>query len=527
MAIKTRIVHKRAEAVETTGEGTVSPQTRSKFQSLSSLDPGKAKQQKKLIKKKSNPLRALNYAFVLVVLLLVSVNGYFIYQYDTKGYSPTQTIGGLARDSLQVVDRVWEPEVKQTDNYTAVLLMGIDSRVLEFDGEEFRGRDRDIDTIMQVVYNHETGDTFLFSIPRDTGVTITEECADQSSIYFRSINHAYKLAEDGDCPGGGAGIMQKYVSSITGFDNHYYAIISYQAFRDIVDAVGDEKDGEKGLYIDVPRNTQEYYPRESGRGFEAVYFPKGYQFINSDRLLKYARSRKASSDFDRARRQQQVVEAMQAKILSEETLHDPVKLFNLYRSFTDNAMFSELSLDDFRAGVSIMGEIQQGEVYKFVLDDTFGGKNALLTRPSYSNGLHNRPGYYLSPRAYDDEDCVRAGDEYCKVKEYISSIYNNPEVHAEQASIFSYVNVPGSSIQVREYLAGENRSTLPITRSRYAQPASATGEVVQIYDFSEGSKPQSKQLLEQAFQTTVQPKSEAPFSSPLNGEDFAIVVKTN
>ncbi|MFW5702936.1 MAG: LCP family protein [Candidatus Dojkabacteria bacterium] len=522
MAIKTRIVHKRTEAIETAGATEDRPALAEHFKKSSKT---KSKAQSRKIN--LSPLKLLNSIFVVTLLTLFGINSYFVYQFEYHGYSPTQSLGGIARTSLSVVDQVWEPEIRQTENYTAGLVMGIDSRMLEFDGEKFAGRDRDIDTIMQVVFNHDTGDTFLFSIPRDTGVTITEECADQKSIYFRSINHAYKLAEDGECQGGGPAIMKKYVTSITGFENHYYAIISYQAFRDIVDAVGDEKDGKRGVYIDVPRNIQEYYPIENGNGFEAVYFPEGRQFIDSSKLLKYARSRKASNDFDRARRQQQVVEAVQAKIMSQETFHDPIKMYNLYKTFTDNALFSALSLDDFRAGISLIQQLDDGEVHKFVLDDTFGGKDSLLSKPTFSNGLHNRPGYYLSPVHYNDPECKSLDDEYCKVKEHIGNIFANPEVYSEQASVFAYVNISGSSIETTSFLSGERKLNLPLTRSRFAMPARADLGEIQIYDFSNGTKPKTAQMLENAFGVEVYNGQSAPFNSPLNKEDFAIIVKTN
>lgn len=477
-------------------------------------------------------MRVVNFVFVILFLGIFIGNFFFIYQFNVNGYSPTQAFRGVAKNSLQVIDTVWKPTLKNTDGYTGAVVMGIDSRKLEFDGKEFKGKDRDIDSIIQVVVKHSTGEVFFFSLPRDIGVTATEACARQSSFYFKSINHLYKLGEDGNCPnGGGIGLMQKYVTSITGFENHYYAVISYDAFRDIINTIGDKdpKGGPyNGLYIDVPRNIQEYYPRENGGGFEGVYFPQGRQFIDSIKLLKYARSRKASSDFDRAKRQQQVLEAMQLKILSEETMSDPVKVYNLYKAFQKNALFSQLTLDDIRGGIDLAQRIDRNKTYKLVLDDQLGGLNSLITRPRYSGkGMHNRPGYYLSPVAYNDPECIAKNDEYCKVKAYLQTVYNDPSLISEDATVFAYANVTGAAVSNASFIAGKQKLSTPITSSRYALPGIQGGGDIQIFDFSGGTKTRTKTALETAFNVSVKPGSQAPFAKPLNNEDFTIIVKVN
>lgn len=391
-------------------------------------------------------LRGLNIVFVIFAILIIGANAFLVNEIVLQKKTFVQSLSGVANASLEVVDAVWQPTIKSTKtdkkDYSGFLVMGIDSRKLVFDGKEFKGKDRDIDSIMQVVVDHKTGNVFIFSIPRDTGVTITETCARQDRQYFKSVNHAYKLGEDGDCPnGGGVNLMMKYVTSITGFDNHYFAIISYDAFRDIINTVGDEVNGLKGLYIDVPRNIQDYYPREVGSGFEAVYFKKGRQFIDSVKLLKYARVRKSSSDFERAARQQQVMVALQEKIFAGELLSNPQKLFQLYQTFQKNALFSQLTLDDIRGGIDMAKQIapklKDGQIYKLVLDDKFGGLNKYLTKPFFSNGKHNRYGYYLSPVAYKDAECVEQKDEYCKVKEYLDEIYAAPDSYLDKGVLNS------------------------------------------------------------------------------------------
>jgi LCP family protein required for cell wall assembly len=527
---KKEIVHStnRGSIVEALGDNPLPGRKKFKV-NISAKPKVKALQSKS---EGSTGMRWLNRLAFLAILVIICLNGFYIYNYKVDKQSIKQAFSGVAGRSLEIVDALWEPKLKNTDGYTGILVMGIDSRELKFDGKSFTGKDRDIDSIIQVVVNNSTGDVFMFSLPRDIGVTITEPCARQSLQYFKSINHGYKLGEDGKCPEGGVGIMTKYITSVTGFDSHYYAIISYDSFREIINAVGDEQNGKQGLFIDVPRNIQEYYPREQGGGFEAVYFRKGYQFIDSVQLLKYARSRKASSDFDRANRQQQVLEALQKKLLSSQTLQDPGKLLELYQAFGSKALFSPIDIEDIRGGLDLVSKLakasSEGRMYKFVLDDQFGGLNSLLTRPIYSGkGTHNRPGYYLSPVAYKDPVCVARKDEYCRLKDYLKQIYADPSSVAESAQIFVYSNVNNTTPQSDKLASGLSALAMPTTTSRYALPMRDGWGEIQIYDFTNNGKPKTRARLAQAFgAANIRDGSLAPFK-PLNNDDFAIVVKMN
>jgi LCP family protein required for cell wall assembly len=478
-------------------------------------------------KKSRNPLTKLKRIYLFLAIILVLANAAVITAKTTEVSFIKSGVSTIAGRSVEVIDSVWQPTIKNENGLTGVLVMGIDARKLVFDGTDFGGKDRDIDSIMQVVVNNKTGEVFILSIPRDTGVTITEECAHQDKQYYKSINHAYKLAEDGKCPGGGAAMMMKYVSSVTGIQNQYYAIISYDAFKEIIKTVGVEQGSEKGLIIDVPRNIQEYYPREVGGGFESVYFPKGQQFISADRLLKYSRSRKASSDFDRAARQQQVMKALEARVMASDLKSNPSKVYELYKVFQSKALFSELTLDDIRGAMDLATKVKEENIHTYVLDDNFGGLNSLMTRPIYSGkGTHNRPGYYLSPVAYKDPECLALKDEYCKVKEYVKNILEQPDHFSEKASIFVYSNVNNVAPDSDEYKTGIAKLKLPYTVSKHALPGRETWGNVQIYDFSDGKKDNTKQMLQDAFGVDVLAGTDAPFKRA-NNEDFAIIVKMN
>ncbi|MBN1915936.1 LCP family protein [Candidatus Dojkabacteria bacterium] len=458
---------------------------------------------------------------VLSFFGLLFLNVWLISQYTREQRDPMQAFASVIETSVKVVDTVWKPELPSTKGYTGVLVMGIDTRNLSYSGEEFNGDSRNIDTIIQVVYDHSNGNVFMLSIPRDTGVTVTEECAGQNPGK-RSIHFLYDLGEKGSCPGGGVGLMKKYVTDITGFENHYFAIISLEAFVDIIDAIGDTNESQqKGLYMDIPKNTYELYPKDRG-GYESIFFPEGYQFLTSERLLKYARARQYSSDFDRARRQQEVIKAVKDKVLSSDTLLDPIKLFELYNSFKRNAMFSEIGLTDIKAGLSILTKVDQDKIYDIVLDDTLGGKNQYLSRPVTSGGIHSRSGYYLTPVDYKVLE-----DDYENIRNFVQAIVKHPDLSGEKAVVYVYATKYSGNKVVFENNAYQmlKQMNIPIeiNESRNLQKLADSSSEIEIYDFSNGSKPETIKLLEKKLKV----KSKTPTTAkPLNKEDITIIIKT-
>ncbi|NIV34370.1 MAG: LytR family transcriptional regulator, partial [Anaerolineae bacterium] len=85
------------------------------------------------------------------------------------------------------------------------------------------------------------------------------------------------------------------------------------AFVEIIDTLG-------GIEVDVPKrlhDTRYPDPRPGDPyAFKTIHFDPGPQQMNGTRALEYARSRMSTSDFDRAKRQQQVVLAIREKVLS-------------------------------------------------------------------------------------------------------------------------------------------------------------------------------------------------------------------
>lgn len=457
--------------------------------------------------------------FFLVFFLLIFCSAYTIIPNENSSASKF-----LLNKVVGVLDMVGESKtsaISKTDGYTAMLIMGIDSRDLKFDGETFEGKDRNTDTIIQVIYEYETNNIFLISIPRDTGFAVDEDCITQG--YDKAINRIYKATEDGGCDMNGAEMMMKYTSKITGFENHYYSLISFETFYEVFEVIGEESFGEKGLWVDVPEAVYEYYPKNNG--FEYFELAKGNQFLDSEQLLRFARSRKNSSDFVRAGRQQIVIEALKDRIVSMG-LSDPSKITELYNSFRDNALYSEIGSDEILGGLGLIEEVQEAEIYNVIIDDTLGGQNNYMVRPAFSppNGVHYRNGFYLTPVDYDKECCKV--DNFLRVKKYLKSIVSDPEVYEEDAKVALYSS-SGTFDELPIKFENWKKSEPPVKnviKSQYSFKKDIGDDIV-IVDLSKEKKTNTLNYLSEELGAKIV-SVESVEINPAHQEDIAIILKS-
>jgi anionic cell wall polymer biosynthesis LytR-Cps2A-Psr (LCP) family protein len=92
----------------------------------------------------------------------------------------------------------------------------------------------------------------------------------------------------------------------------HYVRVGFEGFSAVVDAVG-------GIDVHVEeRIVDNAYPTED-YGTTRIEIPAGPQHMDGEMALKYVRTRHASSDFDRAARQQQVVMALARRLSAPQS----------------------------------------------------------------------------------------------------------------------------------------------------------------------------------------------------------------
>lgn len=215
------------------------------------------------------------------------------------------------------------PTAKVTEPFT-VLLLGADSDDTSFNG----------DTIMLVTFDPNTLNATMFSIPRDTYVTMA--CGANQT----KITHA---------AWGGVKCMVRTVENFTKIDVDYYVKINFNGLIDLVNALG-------GITVDVPIDfCESNADRWQGPEYE-ICLNKGVQRLTGEQALALARHRKTLplGDFQRGQHQQLVVEGILNELKTIRTVKDFYNILDILSTNLDTSMSPEDILSFYNVGKNIL-----------------------------------------------------------------------------------------------------------------------------------------------------------------------------
>lgn len=181
-----------------------------------------------------------------------------------------------------------------------ILLLGIDQRSTVEEPGPYRS-----DTMIVVSIDPVQKTAGVLSIPRDLWVPIP-------GFQPGRVNTANSLGDSNAYPGGGPALAAETVRQLLGIRVDKYILINFDVFLTLVDTVAPD-----GVEICVREVIDDPDYPDAGFGTIPVHFDPGCQNLNAEKLLQYARTRATQgADFDRAQRQQEVMRAMQEKVLS-------------------------------------------------------------------------------------------------------------------------------------------------------------------------------------------------------------------
>lgn len=343
------------------------------------------------------------------------------------------TGGGIFKSIIKSIPGV-ENELKgEGDGRINVLLLGMR-------GENIPGGGLLADTIM--VASVKIGATpaenkaSLISIPRDLWV-------DNPGWGNKTkINAVYAAGEENGKKQGMED-MKKVVSDISGIPIHYGVSINFKGFTDLVNAIGGiditlTETFEEPLQFKephvcdpnvftVPTGKYEYkydttpsgrkrivaqYPLCTNKNVECggnFKLPAGVNHLDGNMALCYARARFTSNDFERARRQQVVIQMIKAKALSVGTFTDFNKINGIMDSLGDNAR-TDMEPWEMKSFFDLYQKIGDNvPIIQRVLENTEEG---LLYAPEATA----ETGYILAPR----------GDNYDRVKNLFQNTFTLP-----------------------------------------------------------------------------------------------------
>ncbi len=227
--------------------------------------------------------------------------------YPTGTPLPTSTPTITPTSTSEVDAYLAETMLEELPGQMNILLLGSDARpgVKKW----FR-----TDTIILMTLNWELGTVNLTSFPRDLFIQIPGHGEDR-------INTAFEF--------GGFDMLAETFQYNFGVRPEHYVLINFVNFKRFVDGLG-------GLEIEVSKKLQDY------RAGYMTTVPAGRIAMDADTVLWYARSRKTTNDFERNRRQQEVLMAIIEEVLNLDNIRKAPELYEIYKDMVT----SDLSLAD-------------------------------------------------------------------------------------------------------------------------------------------------------------------------------------
>jgi LCP family protein required for cell wall assembly len=230
-------------------------------------------------------------AVLFVFVLVWAVASYFQFR------------DGVSAANKRLDHRAAQALDDQHGSASDILLLGTDHARLA--GRESANR---TDSITLVRVDSDRHRIAYLSIPRDLVVEIP-------GYGTSKINAAMQV--------GGAALAVRTVHGLTALPINHIVVVDFSQFEDLIDKLG-------GIDIDVPERIVSkfdcpYPTEERCARWDGWRFAKGKQHMDGRRALIYSRVRKnklnpADTDFSRAERNQQVLQAVAGKMTSFGTL---------------------------------------------------------------------------------------------------------------------------------------------------------------------------------------------------------------
>lgn len=219
-------------------------------------------------------------------------------------------------------------------------------------GEQYPGKNL-TDTVMVMSIDTASKKVALLSLPRDLYAPIP------GTALYTKINSLYQygVSQDTDIAP-----LRASVETITGQPIHYFFIIDFDGFEKTVDALG-------GIQVDVLRDF--YDPRYPGKhySYETFEIKKGWQTLDGATALKYVRERHndPEGDFGRAKRQQQIIQAIKDKAFSLGTFFNIFAVSNVLDALGESVK-TDMALDDMEGFLRLSKTLDTENVSSVVVD---------------------------------------------------------------------------------------------------------------------------------------------------------------
>jgi LCP family protein required for cell wall assembly len=355
--------------------------------------------------------------------------------------APTEVLPTPTFDPLADIPPITDPR-----RFT-LLLMGIDQRAGEVG--PFR-----TDTLILMSVDPVRKTAGVLSIPRDLWVTIP-------GFQSGRINTANSLGDANGYPGGGPALAAATVELNLGIPVDNYVLINFDVFTQVVQVLAPN-----GVEVCPPALIEDNGYPDGSYGVISIRFEAGCQRLEAERLLQYARTRHGNSDFERSRRQQEVLAAFRNEVLNAGGLVNVIgQLPTLWSDVSGNVQ-TNLTFEQMLSLAQLAQEIPEANIQFGVMDNLYvdlaqtnTGDQVLIPRQAAVNFLLQQ---VFNPQGDVDIAELRARAE------------------AENASIVVYNNtdIQGLAGQTRDWLTSQG---IDVSAVGNLQPITNTTTLIRDY----------------------------------------------
>ncbi len=237
-------------------------------------------------RKKEIRRRILQFSLLFLTSVILVVAVYVISLMNKAQIAANQAFEAIdPKRTEEVVN------VRPAKDNVSILLLGVDDSETRQQGDDHSRTD----AMLVATFNPKMKSIKLLSIPRDSYVYIPEVG------YKDKITHAHAF--------GGVRAVTDSVEQLLDIPIHYYVKMNFNAFIEVVDALG-------GIEVEVPYERIEKDENDKN----AIHLQPGLQHLDGRHALALARTRKLDSDVERGKRQQMIIQAMAERAASASSV---------------------------------------------------------------------------------------------------------------------------------------------------------------------------------------------------------------
>ncbi|KAA3648454.1 MAG: hypothetical protein DWQ07_05530 [Chloroflexi bacterium] len=274
-----------------------------------------------------------------------------------------------------------------SDDSVNFLLIGSDSR----GSDSFR---TDVLIIVNVQPEHQL--VTMISVPRDLYVYIP-------GWTMQRVNAAYQHGEASTYPGTGFQLLGDTIEYNLGIKIDHTALVDFAGFQQIINTMGGIDVPTACEFTDWRIKSPDLDPEDEDN-WELHTIGPGVEHLDGELALWYVRSRLRSSDFDRGRRQQEVLRAIFQRAVQLDMLTRIPQLFQDFQDTVD----TDVGLDDILSLAPLTKDLSAAQIRSYYINNdiiegwrTPKGASVLLPNADQLYGLLEEA---LSPPDEDEEE---------------------------------------------------------------------------------------------------------------------------